>query len=279
MLHSWLVILSSRVFCCCGEREGKKSTPVTLSMSLTGVRENLSNLDTGEGSWTGTIIFNKWSDTHKERTKNLIFLNSPLIQLDAEKAFQQCQVAPSRSQQAPPHCHSHISSLRHKSGWGWPRPQSCRPPTSCSWHRYLSFHLYRCPRQSPKWRESWKSFWPRISTAALKEYTHLGGRGEGGERGTERERVTELVHGVQCYYIINEPALKLASWGTTLESKFVLSRWVWVERAAAARLTATRSSFFYSCVVSAVGGAGWGQTRISTKIAANRRWRIHVGLL
>ena len=52
VLHSSLVILSSRVFCCCGEREGKKSTPVTLSMSLTGVRENLSNLDTGEGSWT-----------------------------------------------------------------------------------------------------------------------------------------------------------------------------------------------------------------------------------
>jgi hypothetical protein len=36
-------------------REGKKLTPVTLSMSLTGVRENLSNFDTGEGSWTTKI--------------------------------------------------------------------------------------------------------------------------------------------------------------------------------------------------------------------------------
>jgi hypothetical protein len=41
-------------------REGKKSTPVTLSMSLTGVRENLSNLDMGEGSWTGRAIKHKY---------------------------------------------------------------------------------------------------------------------------------------------------------------------------------------------------------------------------
>ena len=50
VVQSSLVILSSRVFCSCGVRWGKKFTPVTLSMSLIGVRENLSNLDVGEGS-------------------------------------------------------------------------------------------------------------------------------------------------------------------------------------------------------------------------------------
>ena len=48
--HNSLTILSSRVFCCCVERFGKKSIPVTPSMSLMGVRENLNNLDVGDGS-------------------------------------------------------------------------------------------------------------------------------------------------------------------------------------------------------------------------------------
>ena len=38
------------MFCCCGDRSGKKLTPVNLSMSLMGVSENLSSLDKGEGS-------------------------------------------------------------------------------------------------------------------------------------------------------------------------------------------------------------------------------------
>ena len=55
-VHNWLVILSSRAFLSSTLRAGKKLTPVTLSMSLIGVRAYLSNLDVGDGSWVGTIV-------------------------------------------------------------------------------------------------------------------------------------------------------------------------------------------------------------------------------